>query len=72
MTSLLVTGANGFVGRALCATLEQCGYEVIGAVRKIRSAELKHIKYITVGEVNGQTDWSVALAGVDVRSESVV
>ena len=66
MTSLLVTGANGFVGRALCATLEQCGYEVIGAVRKIRSAELKHIKYITVGEVNGQTDWSVALAGVDV------
>ena len=66
MTSLLVTGANGFVGRALCATLEQCGYEVIGAVRKIRSAELKHIKYITVGEVNGQTDWSIALAGVDV------
>ena len=66
MTSLLVTGANGFVGRALCATLEQCGHEVIGAVRKIRSAEPKHIKYITVGEVNGQTDWSIALAGVDV------
>lgn len=35
MTQILVTGANGFVGRALCRVLAQGGHEVTGLVRQL-------------------------------------
>ena len=63
---LLVTGANGFVGRALCDTLIQHGYVVRGAVRRSDVILNSKISRVTVGEINNQTDWSAALAGVDV------
>ncbi|MCH7711342.1 MAG: NAD-dependent epimerase/dehydratase family protein, partial [Proteobacteria bacterium] len=31
MTRVLVTGANGFIGRALCRELRSAGFEVTGA-----------------------------------------
>lgn len=62
----LVTGANGFVGRALCDTLIQQCYEVRGAVRRSDVTQNSKISCVTVGEINGQTDWSSALAGVNV------
>lgn len=59
---VLVTGANGFVGRFLCADLQQNGYLVTGAVRRAVSSE---------GEVRGpalaaDSDWSGLLAGQDL------
>ena len=33
---VLVTGANGFIGRALCAHLQQGGHQVVAAVRRPR------------------------------------
>lgn len=62
----LVTGANGFVGRALCATLVQHGHDVRGAVRRSDIALNSNISRVTVGEINAQTDWSAALSGIDV------
>lgn len=62
----LVSGANGFVGRALCDTLIQHGYEVRGAVRRSDVILNSKISRVTVGEINSKTDWSVALAGVNV------
>ncbi len=61
---VLVTGANGFVGRVLCTTLTQHGYAVRGAVRN--SAASTQAPCVVVGEITEQTNWSVALTDVDV------
>ncbi len=61
---VLVTGANGFVGRVLCTALTQHGYVVRGAVRS--SAASTQASCVAVGEITEQTDWSVALTDVDV------
>ena len=61
----LVTGANGFVGRLLCAELPGKGHMVRAAVRS--PAQLPDgVEVIAVGNINGDTDWLKALAGVDV------
>ncbi|MGZ3253102.1 MAG: UDP-glucose 4-epimerase family protein [Burkholderiaceae bacterium] len=61
MPSILVTGANGFVGTALCQELSERHISFIGAVRK-KTAQHQ----IQVGDLNSQTDWRQALAGRDV------
>ena len=63
---ILVTGANGFVGRALCAALMHNGHAVRGAVRGSGIEVSTGTSRATVGEINGQTDWSDALAGIEV------
>ncbi len=57
---ILVTGANGFVGSNLCSMLQQHGHEVVHAVRQSDTAG-----DFCVGELDGNTDWSEALQGVD-------
>lgn len=61
---ILVTGANGFVGRALCAVLAKQGFNVIAAMRKQNS--IAGCKTVAVGEVNANTVWKDALNEVDV------
>lgn len=58
---VLVTGANGFIGRALCSHLHRTGIGVVGAIRR-RTTGQGH--WLQVGDVHGHTDWSHALAGV--------
>ena len=66
MSTVLVTGANGFVGRALIPVLGDAGHRVIAAVRDPRSiseplgVELRHIH-----DIGPETDWTDALAGID-------
>ena len=55
---VLVTGANGFVGQALCAALRERGEIIRSAVRVAHDAE-----QIAVGEINANTDWTNALQG---------
>ncbi|WP_273428468.1 SDR family oxidoreductase [Chitinibacter tainanensis] len=57
---LLITGSNGFVGRAVCDRLrsENCTFRA--SVRKGTG------NVIAVGDIDGNTPWSVALAGIDV------
>lgn len=62
---ILVTGANGFVGTALCTQLLDQGFEVRGAVRSERSVIPAGIERIAVGGIDGNTDWSGALRGID-------
>ena len=62
----LITGANGFVGKSICAELQRQGYGVRGAVRRSDVILNSKISRVTVGEINSQTDWSAALTGVDV------
>lgn len=54
----LITGATGFVGRALCSRLSQRGHACIPAVRT--SSGLLH--EAVVGEIDANTDWRAALS----------
>ena len=65
---ILVTGANGFVGTALCRYLVASGVEVRGAVRRLDrpGVQVNGVEYVQVGEIGPGTDWSAALQGVDV------
>ena len=58
---VLVTGATGFVGTALCARLVACGVEVVPAVRS--TSGLPH--EVVVGNLDASTDWRPALTGCD-------
>lgn len=64
---VLVTGANGFVGRALCDELLRHGQSVRGTLRQHegRHALLERVEPIVVGTINAATDWKAALAGCD-------
>jgi nucleoside-diphosphate-sugar epimerase len=62
---ILITGANGFVGHALCAEVLRRGMSVKGAVRF--SGDLPAgVEPMVVGPIDGETDWAEALRGVDV------
>lgn len=65
MTRVLVTGASGFVGRALCADLARRGHAVVAAVRAMDKAEgIVCARAVAVGDIGPETDWRDALAGV--------
>lgn len=53
---ILVTGANGLVGRALCSVLDQTKDHVVRAVRTSTTPW-----EVPVGDLNEDTDWSEAL-----------
>lgn len=62
---ILITGASGFVGQAVCVQAVRRGFAVRGALRKL--GELSDsVGSVVVGEINGATGWGLALRGVDV------
>lgn len=58
---VMVTGANGFVGRSLCNTLAESGVDLIKVVRSAQN-----FNEVQVGDIHGDTYWMEALEGVDV------
>lgn len=69
MTTCLLTGATGFVGRVLCRQLLAQGFRVLAAVRQASFLpELTHpaCQQIVVGDIHPTTDWAQALQGVEV------
>ena len=58
---VLVTGANGFVGRALCEALAASGRRV---KRALRMAQPGRPDDVAVGDIGADTDWRSALEGV--------
>lgn len=67
---ILLTGANGFVGRAVCKNALQSGFGVRAALRKQidkQEADLPaEAERFVIGDISDNTDWSDALAGCDV------
>lgn len=61
----MVTGANGFVGRRLCAELLRQGQPVRAALRATGQLQ-GDTEVVVVGAIDGDTDWTDALHGVDV------
>jgi nucleoside-diphosphate-sugar epimerase len=65
MPSVLVTGANGFVGARLCAALARDGVSVRAAVRSSAQLPALPCPAVAVGDIDAGTDWRDALRGVD-------
>ena len=79
---ILVTGANGFIGKALCCLLATRGYRVRGVVRgrnstagsgpvrQKRASGLDHEEgqweWLSIGDVGPDTVWTRALSDVSV------
>ena len=67
MNRVLVTGANGFVGRELSMELAAAGWHVRAAVSmpfRPQSSALPYEEHL-VGTIGRDTDWTVALSGVE-------
>ncbi|NNC27756.1 SDR family oxidoreductase [Longimicrobium terrae] len=62
--TVLVTGARGFVGRAVCQALEAAGRPVRRALRT-PPEDAPGGDVAVVGDLSEATDWSAALRGVD-------
>ena len=61
--TILVTGANGFVGHALCAELDRRSNSFRGAVRA-ENNRVNGTDSVAIGDIGPATDWSAALSGV--------
>lgn len=69
MRGVLVTGATGFVGRALCQRLVEQGWRVRAAVRERSSAAVvlpATVDASEVGDLEDRPDWTEALEGMDL------
>ena len=62
---VLVTGANGFVGRALCARAVVCGFVVCGVTRSHCNLSIGCESFVA-GHIDDRTNWRDALAGFEV------
>ncbi len=62
--SILITGANGFVGKILCAELLQHALAIKTVVRSMNIDNKKN--QLVVDSINAKTDWTAALKDMDV------
>ena len=61
----MISGAGGFVGKALCAELLRRGQSVSAAVRSGKSL-IDNTEVIIIGAIDSETNWADALRDVDV------
>lgn len=63
----LVTGANGFIGRAVCGEMIKKGWRVKGAIRERgKTGQLPEGVFpVRIGQIGSQTQWKVALEDID-------
>lgn len=62
---ILVTGANGFVGKSLCAELHHQGYEVLAALRLL-DKQVVSVDKVLITSIDKATDWFSALQNIEV------
>ena len=66
MKKICVTGANGFIGKALCKALNSSGKTVRGFVRTLDPhMKPSEIEYLSVGDISLKTHWKDKLKGYD-------
>ena len=63
---VLVTGATGFVGRALCPALVADGHEVAAVVRNSGNPGIpENARVHVIPDIGPETEWDQALSGMD-------
>lgn len=66
MSKILITGASGFVGQAVCRTLREAGHTLSGTSRDTsRRAGPENIPLYYVQADGLETDWAHAVTGAD-------
>lgn len=61
---IMVSGASGFVGRALCAELIKRGQSVRAAIRAKANMNIDGCEVTRISEISADTDWTNALSEV--------
>ncbi|MDY6793346.1 MAG: SDR family oxidoreductase [Thermodesulfobacteriota bacterium] len=64
---ILVTGAGGFIGRALCTRMSAEGWHVRGTVRSEKDINRlpEGIEAVSIGSIDADTRWDDALRDID-------
>lgn len=62
---VLITGATGFIGKALCEYLGKYEFDLRIAVRQKKDCPVSGYEIAEVGDIGPQTAWENALVGVD-------
>jgi nucleoside-diphosphate-sugar epimerase len=62
---VLVTGADGFVGRRLVGTLYDGGFSVLGSVRRMEASLPLGVELANVGDLRCSPQWGSTLKSVD-------
>lgn len=64
MARILVTGAGGFIGMALCPALAARGHRVVAGLRRA-APPAQGVEPLILGDIGSATDWPAALRGVE-------
>ena len=64
MARIMVTGAAGFIGRALCGGLVERGHRVLGLTRT-DAKSIQGVELRPIGDIGPHTAWTEHLAGVE-------
>jgi len=67
LNSVLITGAGGFIGNALCAKILAEGWQVRGTFRSESGVNrlAGGVDAVSIGSIDSDTKWNDALAGID-------
>lgn len=68
MKKTLITGATGFIGKALCLRMLRENWQVLGAVRTLSDQERLPlgVKAVPIGSIGPDTLWNSSLERVDI------
>ncbi len=65
VTRILVTGASGFVGRALVTELAGLGYSVRAAMRQPADVFPHNVEVVAVSDLTRPVEWRALLKGIE-------